>query len=82
MRHNRYYKEGHFIGLLLGRMESIITLVKNEHIIGNLDMLYTAYNISDDYYNEIKNIIDKYPSYNYEHLAKKVLFESTYRIFK
>jgi hypothetical protein len=60
---------------MIGKAEFVAIVVKNN--------LYDKFKdkISKEAYEEVKEIMNKYPTYSESQLVKKILFECTYRFY-
>ncbi len=71
------FERGKREGFLIGGAEIVVSLVKesseSEEVRRALQTLYPQ-----EYVEEVKAIIAKYPHYSREHLARRVIFEATY----
>jgi hypothetical protein len=70
------YEQGFEEERLIGRLQIIVRIIKS-----NL-LLEDELRLPTDAYNEIKDIINKYPSYSNSRLTKRVSFECTYRFYQ
>ncbi len=85
--YNSSYEESFLMGkkegYLIGSMKVLVTAIRNVDSgqleqISDVQKLCDILEISEDFLQEIRRIVQKYPNYSKKHLAEKVIFESTH----